>query len=304
MKNTKDTMIIVLQYKNKSFIKIESYYQSQYRINDKPCNQCRGHRSYCWVDGPVTTIKSIIPATNILTHYSLKKEWESLPEDKFPRILDKGYDFTYNQEDDEAEVDLSPFYECQYELGKESFTEQEFEVLHVDGEPQELPSYVSVKFPASLTEFPELQHLYPCRINYSQVYNIVHDAIELHVKQNNEFFRIDNFKNIQTLKVERKIYIPETLQKPQTVEYYPSFHSKKTKKKTVTYTEKWIPVLKLVGTYKNNNDHEQVPSIEGKNYKECKQNLDNLVEHYISRLNPNKTCVCENCSGTGMITID
>lgn len=299
--------LLVLQHKNKSYIK--THYNmdlDSYLINGERVERCKGNLSYCHYDGVVKTIQREVDGGNELVKWVLKSEWKTLPEDSFPREYPaEHFSNVYDDDDyDEGDGAKKTFYTPEYSPRETILQDVSFEVIKVDCAPVTLPPYIHVKFPASLDEFPEFQYQFPCCITYTDVYDIVHTAIENYVKENHEFFRMDNFKSIQTLKVERKILIPDSLQKPETVEYYPNFHSKKPKTKTVTYTEKWVPVLALVGKYDNKRDHEQINNIEGNNYQDCKGKLENLIKYYLSKLDPKNMCICESCKGTGIVVVN
>ena len=296
--------LLVLQHEGKSYIK-EKYNFKNYLVNGTEVERCKGNSSYGFYDGIVKTIQQKVSSGGERTKWILKEEWAGLPADKFPREYPPNrFEMYYDYDDDEDERALSRFYEAEFSPKMESLEDVTFEIIEVEVAPFNLPSYVKVRFPHNLAEFPELQHQFPCFISYEVVFNTVREAIRKHVKENHEHFRMDNFDNIQTLKVEQRILIPDSIQKPTTVEYYPNYNSRKKKSKVVTYTEKWVTVLQLEGNYKSNyGNSERTKDAVGSNYKECEKNLWDMVNGYIERLKPENVSVCECCNGSGVVKL-
>ena len=294
--------LLVLQHEGKSYIK-EKYNFKNYLVNGQEVERCKGNTSYGFYDGIVKTIQQKVSSGGERSRWILKPQWHSLPETEYPREFPPTKFKSYYDEDDDADENaLALFYEAGFSPKVEGLEDVTFEIIEVEVAPFNLPSYVKVKFPHNLTEFPEFQHQFPCSISYDVVFNTVREAIRKHVKENHEHFRMDNFDNIQTLKVEQRILIPDTLQKPTTVEYYPNYNSRKKKSKIVTYTEKWVTVLQLEGNYKSNyGNSERTKDAVGSNYKECEKNLWDMVNGYLEQLKPERVCVCETCNGTGIV---
>jgi hypothetical protein len=293
-------MITVLQYKNKSYIKINNY--TNYIVNDKKAQQCKGNKDWHEIDGKVEKIEQEYQSHRLILGYKLANQYLNLEGPEFPKEVAKDYFYDEYKDYEDEDNPKRAFYEPVYSEPEIRREPHQFEIIEINGVPRDLPYWCKVNFPNSLNEFKELQYLFPCSINYEMLFPLLWDKIKEKIA-NNKSYWMDDYKNIQTLTVSKKINIPKSCQIEEQEKYWPSFSSKKQKTRPVTRTEKWVKLFTVIGKYTRRDGDIQVPTLEGKNLADLEKKINEYISSFTSLLDDGVYNVCECCKGLGIIKV-
>lgn len=280
-----------------SFVKLRDGWNAgkvkgNWLVNGVEPTVCRGDADWCQVAGDITSIQRINHKSDLLDHWKLKEQYASFPLEKTRHA-----DAFERYDDDDPNA---AFYEAVYVHQEPVITTEEFEVIDYDCEPIARPAYVTVKFPHTLSEYPDTWHKWPCEINYKAVFEIVAEAVVTRCKELPDYVVTDH-RNIQALKVERRISIPQSAQVAERENYWPSFRSRNMKSRMVKKTTRLIKVLDLIGEYKGGHGEIRTVALSGDNWAELSENLSNYVQSFVDLLDPEHLEVCEHCKGSGVV---
>ena len=276
----------------KSYVKLDGYRSGKFLINGVEPVKCKGNPSWAEVNGDITEIKKLVKKPAVLKEFNLRSKFVG----KTTLLLTKDADSFYRDDYDWLGEDVE-FYEPVYNEPEIIETIEEFEVIDRNCMPVSMPNYIKVEFRNNIAKYPETQHLYPCSINYKEVYDRVHDRLVAIVRSNPDRLICDDYKNIQTLTIQEIITVPYHAEK--TVHYYPTMRSKKMKKKIVQETKRNAEILKIVGEYKSNTAI-QVASVSGDNYADLQIKLEEYIQSFEQILSFDSHEVCDKCKGTGI----
>lgn len=285
-----NTTAIVMKKGNTSYVEMES---AKILVNGVSPQACPGNCRWSMYDGEIETLEAIKPARTKLAGFRIKEELrgvvsnvaEELPADALSRDYDSG-----GWSGEHAEL-----YEPFYEEIPQSSVPIEFEVIDFDCEPVEMPEYVVVDFPANLRFRHQVQHKYPCHIDMKNVYNLVAEAIVREVGLHKELYKLTDHRNIQCLSLDVVI-----AKKPHT-ERRRDLWSRRPRWTKVTVSSVNRNVFRLVGTYHDKSNAEQVVSVCGNDYADLQKNLDAYIRKFLDRIDPRSWCVCEKCNGEGVV---
>lgn len=293
-------MLKVMIKNGKSYVQLNSYGNTNYRINGSE-NITWGKCGSGWaiVEGVINSIEKKYIISGEITTY--KRSIDA------PRNLPEYLDVSDIVEDDDGYKTCSLGYDLDYYIPQypeeiASWIPVEFEIIDRDCEPVNLPLWCSIDWPANIEHYKEVQHKYPCHTLEKPLFN----ELALEIKElcnNNKNLIFTDYLNIGILHVDMLVDIPKSLQKQSKEEYYPTFRSKKTKTRYVTYTTKKIRILTLNGFYANERTGDCVvliPIFRGSNFEELKKQVDKFKQEILSMIDTNKYQICETCGGKGI----
>lgn len=271
-------------------------------INGQEAAVCKGNSLWRQVEGPIESIVAVHTPSPKVLKFVLKEEHKallsSLPAECSPGTFERDWD-----EDCGWSGEYAAFYEPVYDDPQPVHTPLEFEVIDLNCEPVLIPTYVKVEFPACVSEHRCTWHKYPCSIDSSQVFRLLYDEVEKVVAAHPDRFFKDDFRSIETCRVQQRVLIPAPVRKTRQEDYYPTFRSRKTKTRTVVDTIKNVEVMHFVGSYKNDKGAVQVISVHGKDYAELQVNLASYIRSFTDKLDPTMRAVCHHCFGTGVVEV-
>lgn len=286
------TILAVMKKDGESFVKLG---YGQWLVNGSAPQVCRGDSSWAYVVGDITSIEHVVPRSQRLAGWKLKEAFAAVPSTLEPTRPAEAFS-QYGDEDD-AEPQRK-FYEPVYEEQPPVVSPVEFEVIDHDCEPIERPAYVTVKFPHNVKDHPATWHKWPCEISYKQVFCIVADAIVAKCKELPDY-SITDHRNIQVLRVERKIAIPPAARREVSQLYWTGRNKQKTRR--VTHTSRLVKVLEIIGEYRDRHDETRTITLSGNNWAELSQKLQDYVQSFLEMLDPDHLEVCDKCKGSGVV---
>jgi len=71
--------------------------------------------------------------------------------------------------------------------------------------------------------------------------------------------------------------------------------------KTVADTEVLIELLDIEGAGYKGDSRKKTPALDGKNYAELLQKLDEYLKQTLAVFDDKKKCVCPECKGLGVV---
>lgn len=305
--------LLILKSGNTSFIPNTHYsYSSDYRINGqyifKDLPKCKGNNDYMEFEGNIEVIESSAPQAQILIEYKLSENYKFL-DNKYPAILSPdsfiqhgfGGSCITNKPLQIAFPGILPeFYEGVYKLTDLVYSPVQFIVID-DCQPVNMIKEVKVDFPYNLKNYPQTWHKYPCHIEYTDVFNLVHDALSEIIDNSEGKYLNDSFRSIQYMTVSEIVTLHEPNIKNKRV--YSRGKWQNTGKKEKIYNET-IMLFSIKGKYDNSGgDYEQIKRVEGKNYQDLMENLNKYIQSFTGRLSKNKRKECPNCKGSGVVEV-
>ena len=214
--------------------------------------------------------------------------------------------FEYDYEDGGYKSHLGydrKFYEATYQEGEDFWTPMEFEVIDRNTEPVNMPGWAIVDWPASIEHHRETQHKYPCHISRESLFALVEAAVEKKIAESHGALEWKDYRNIGTFTVSRWVDIPAKSRKPERVEYYPSFRSRKPKTKTIVRERESRTLFTYNGFYRDaGKDDIRAPSIQAASYAELAEAVSEHVEAVAALCDTTRYCICDKCNGLGMTT--
>lgn len=294
--------IIVMEKDGFSYVKLESYgsFGSSYVINGLDAVQAPGDKRYAIVEGTVTSIeRKRTPSRRVIGYelYDRYKEITQLPHevpvDSFTR-------------DDDGDLcgENAEFYRAKYDDPQPYLEPVEFEVIDRNCAPVQIPSYVTIEFPHNIARYPETQHKYPCYIGAKSMFNLLYDRVKERVDASEDKYKMDSYRNIQTLTVSERIAIP--YHETTTRSYYPTIRSRKTKTETVAVKWKTVKIFEITGPeysgYKDGKSPRIMP-VKGASYAELQTNLEAYIQSFLTQLDEGKRQVCAHCRGEGIVEV-
>ncbi len=287
-------MIQILKYKDKYYIRSTD---NNILINGVKPTQTNWNG---WFTSEVE-VKSISRMEKVygkLSHYELMEEHSELAPPWLKRV-------ELGEFDDEDPK--SGFYRSVYTRDSEKEVKLEFDVQEVCVQPEEVPYWVQIRWPESMTEIREIAHIYPCSCSGASLYSLIWDAIHDKIMRNLNF-KIQNYtsnlcndkakKDSGSMVVFRRIIIPESLQKTEVETYYKTLNAKKKSERKFVRQERWNIIFQI----SNGKDKSNflLPEIKADNYTQLKVLVDEKVKYYADQIDDTVWSECECCKGIGL----
>lgn len=292
-----ESLVLVLTKDGRSYIRIPNTcgLKTTYLVNGSEADVAPGHSEWRIVVGDVTSITSVTERGKKHVGWRLRDSCKgtALSLNKPPE--------EFSRWDEYPAGDQRHFYEEVLEDQGPEHKDVAFAVEARDEEPVRLPEYVKVDFPANLGHKPYLQHQYPCRIPYEKVFGLLADSLIAKIGESPNY-RVTDHRNIQCLRIDRRIEIPPAARVAEWQSYYPTLRSRKEKWRKVTHTERWVSVINVIGTYSNpGKDDVRTEEMRGSDYKDLKVNLQAYIDRFLDFLDPDILQVCTRCKGSGVV---
>lgn len=293
--------IIVMEKDGVSYVKLSSYsgFGSSYVINGADAVPAPGDKNYAIVDGIVTSIAVKKTCSRSVIGYALYERYKEItqlphemPADAFTR-------------DDDGDLcgENAEFYRAEYSEPETYLESVEFEVIDRNCAPVKIQSYVTIEFPNNIARYRETQHKYPCFVTGKIIFDLLWERVKERVDSSDGKYVMDNFKNIQALRVSERIAIP--YHETTTRSVYPTARARKPRIETVPVKWKSVTILEIYGPgYSQTTQGKEVTqNIRGKDYAELQANLEAYINSFLSRLEDGKREVCRHCRGEGIVEL-
>lgn len=283
-------MIVVVQTPTQSFISGTS----DLLVNGKKPEPTPGLSSWYFIDGKVEKIEKQKVKSGSKCGYELGEEYKQFATKNIRKEISI-------EEHQNLPEGVQDWYISKYTPSENYLEPVEFQIYETEESPIAPPIHCNVEFPSCFSVIPNLWYTCPCTANKVHIFPLVKKAIAEHVEKHKNLYSLTEYSNIQTITVNRKVLIPESMQKVEIREYTPWGGRRKVKEK-VKHTTKSVKVFTINGDYKSSyEDYIQVPNISAKNYRDLKEKIDEYIEGLIKLLDTEVVCVCEACKGSGII---
>lgn len=268
-------------------------------VNGNPAERTPGSSEWYFVEGDVTSIEERRGGASRRSHYELKPDVAAvarvagLPERK---ELDA---FTVDDDDGGLVGEHAQFYQAVMVRDPDVALPVAFTVFQAVAEPQPLPRWARSEFPHNL-DFPDyFQHAFPCRIEPKELWAPARAAVLKAVEAAPGCYKVADYDNIQTMTVSLRLTVPFVhLVRRQTN----VLTAKRPKYVHEQQTERLVPILTLVGTYKQEGDSEtlvRLPTLRGRNLAELRAKIDEYCADLAAMVTPDARQVCPLCEGSG-----
>lgn len=294
------TDILVMESAGKSFAQLSAYsgfHQANFRINGKPAVVAPGDSKWAMVDGKIERIEER-SVSHTLAGWELLEAHRNDPAVTLP-VSRPAADLKphYDNDGDEVRPWFRDLYTATY-IEIETWTPKAFTVIDANCEPRVIPSDVVIEVPSRLSQWCQTHHKYPCKMSREALFKRVRTAL-LAALAGNKDAVVTDYENLQALRIEIKVWIPESIRKPEKV--LTNIFSKRPKEVFVTPEFRTVKLLNLEGTYNGGKDSTLPLWLTGANLDDLMAKVDIVIAEYVEQVRDNRFQYCEHCAGRGVV---